>query len=182
MASLGPGILGLWACALGGFAQNNALPRFEDYPVTKIFHGKPAAPILATAEERRYRTRIRVGVGLGDFTNYGMLPPKVNFAGRYFVVAWGCGSPCLMMAIVDAITGKIYKLPMSDGHSVPTLNGVPFPRIEFQVNSKLMIMTPVSGIDGAPLAIYYFLWENNKWTLIRKIPCGPKGSATACEK
>ena len=28
-----------------------------------------------------------------------------NFAGHYFVVNWGCGSGCLMLVIVDAMTG-----------------------------------------------------------------------------
>ena len=42
-------------------AQNAGSPRFEDYPVVEIFKGIPAAPILATAEQRMYRTRIRNG-------------------------------------------------------------------------------------------------------------------------
>ena len=46
-------------------AQNAGTPRFEDYPVSKIFSGTPATPILSTPETRRYQTRIRNGVSTG---------------------------------------------------------------------------------------------------------------------
>lgn len=39
------------------------------------------------------------------------------------VVQWGCGSPCLMMAMVDAETGDVYSLPlaMNDKSGSPSL-------------------------------------------------------------
>ena len=76
-----------------------AQPKFEDYPVIEVFRGTPAAPILATAEQRMYRTRIRNGVAAGA---------GPNFAGHYFVISWGCGSNCAMMAMVDARTGEVH--------------------------------------------------------------------------
>jgi hypothetical protein len=70
-------------------------PRFEEYPVTDIFHGIPAAPKLTTPMERLYRTRIREGVtkGIGVMKE-GIEQAGPNFAGHYIVVTWGCGSPC----------------------------------------------------------------------------------------
>ena len=35
-------------------AQQSGTLRFEDYPVTEVFTGTPAAPILTTQEQRRY--------------------------------------------------------------------------------------------------------------------------------
>ena len=61
------------------------LPRFEDYPVTDVFRGTPAQPVLADAEQREFRTRIREGVNKG----YGVWEgtagkdrPGPNFAGH----------------------------------------------------------------------------------------------------
>lgn len=172
--------------SLTAFAQVGAIPRFEEYPVTKVFQGTPAPPILVTPEERLYRTRIRNGVrdGEGVWRENGVEGiPRPNFAGHYIVVTWECGSPCNEMAIVDAVTGKVYKPPMSETHLLPLLDGAPcFPGVEFHLDSKLMIMTPTPNMARVPIYIHYFLWENNKWTLIRRIPCGPKGTPTACEK
>src|SRR5437868_2812690 len=93
-------------------------PRFEDYPVKAIFKGQPANPVLSTPEQRLYRTRIREGaakgrgVGKGSW-KYAEDTPGPNFAGHYVVIRWGCGADCLMMAVVDAETGKVYAPPMS---------------------------------------------------------------------
>jgi hypothetical protein len=43
-------------------ATSAQLPRFEDYPVTDILKGTPAAPIFATAEQGRFRGLINDGV------------------------------------------------------------------------------------------------------------------------
>jgi hypothetical protein len=40
-----------------------------------------------------------------------------NFGGHYFVVNWGCGTGCLMMVVVDAITGHVYPPPLSIGNA-----------------------------------------------------------------
>ena len=71
-------------------AQKADTPRFEDYPVTEMFTGMPAAPILATPEQRMYRTRIRNGVLKGEGVvadSESLKPltkPGTNFAGLRF--------------------------------------------------------------------------------------------------
>ena len=98
-------------------AQKTETPRFEDYMVTEMFTGTPAPPILATPEQRMYRTRIRNGVSTGADVWIGSYKNPIkgkgpNFAGHYFVIRWGCGSQCVMMAVVDAATGIVYKPPL----------------------------------------------------------------------
>jgi len=61
-------------------------PTFSEYYVGKFYRGKNAAPKL-TDSWRLFRTRIR------EASNK---PP--NFAGRYRVVEWGCGSDCVRIA------------------------------------------------------------------------------------
>jgi hypothetical protein len=103
-------------------ATSAQLPRFEDYPVTDVFKGTPAAPIFATAEQGRFRGLISDGVthGIGVLRE-GKEQPGPNFAGRYIAITWSCGSPCGRMAIVDAATGNIYNAPLSEGFLLPSL-------------------------------------------------------------
>jgi len=64
-----------------------------------------------------------------------------NFAGHYFVIRWGCGSECLMMAIVDARTGKVYDPPFTGAGSelyVP-MDPLSDREIDFQRDSSLMV-------------------------------------------
>jgi hypothetical protein len=39
--------------------------------------------------------------------------PGPNFAGHRIVIAWGCGSGCIEMAMSDAEPGTVYSLPVS---------------------------------------------------------------------
>jgi hypothetical protein len=149
------------------------LPRFEDYPASKIFQGEPATPLFATSEQRLYRTRIREGTafGIGAESDGNVLPGPVNFAGHYIIITFGCGSPCTLMAIVDALTGKIYNSPMASDLQMSTLGGGPWlPAVEYRQNSKLMIMRPCPALAPGPVYTHYFVWEGNRWSLVRKVP------------
>lgn len=98
--------------------------------------------------------------------------PGPNFAGHYIIMEFGWGSPCILMAMVDAKTGQIYNSPMADGLQMSWLDGGPWlSGLEFRVDSNLMIMRPCANDD----AVYdhYFLWQNNRWKLIRKIKQAP---------
>src|ERR1700722_13939823 len=88
----------LWLCGASVLAQNAGTPRFEDYPVTELFTGTPATPILSTPKQRMYRTRIRNGVlkGEGVFGDGRTERPRPNFAGHYIVVEVMCGAPCTL--------------------------------------------------------------------------------------
>jgi hypothetical protein len=84
--------------ALGG--QPSALPSFDQFRVTQVFSGKPANPVLRTADDRMFRTKIRDGAKDGP-----------NFAGHYTIAAWGCGAGCVQMALIDAVDGQVYRAP-----------------------------------------------------------------------
>jgi hypothetical protein len=156
--------------SLAAFPQ----PRFADYPATGIFQGTPAPPILTTPEQLNYRTRIRNGVAKGEgvWTGTGRnpVPHKTpNFAGHYFVIRWGCGSNCLMMAVVDAKTGKVHGSPMP-GHGTgfflnmdPTVDV----DIDFHPDSRLMILR--NGCLGArsKCGVYYVHFTDGQFHLIK---------------
>lgn len=158
------------------------LPRFEDYPVREVFTRTPHPPILATPQQRMFRTRIREGVenGWGVWIN-GQLAkeqnrPGPNFAGHYIVIVWGCGSGCIEMAMSDAATGVVYDPPVSEGGlALPMLvlpNSVARAAdVEWRRDSRLMIVraTPHANLQDAVSYTFYFLWQGEHWTLLRRV-------------
>ena len=166
-------------------AQTNSkrLPRFEDYPVTEIFDRTPHPPILITREQHRFRTRIREGVdkGWGVWINGEWSKeqnrPGPNFAGQYIVIVWGCGAPCLMMAICDLGTGAVYSPPLSatGGLDLPLLvlpnSAGRDADIEYRRDSQLLIIkaTPHWYRRDAESYTFYFLWQGDQWKLLRRV-------------
>jgi hypothetical protein len=167
--------LTLMAQAVSPSKKTDGVPAFRDYPATEIFNGVPAEPILASAQQRRFRTRIREGVskGSGVWSGSWKNPIKIsgpNFAGHYYVIRWGCGSNCLMMAVVDAQTGKVYDPPLSGTGEelyVPMdlLGDV---EIDFQRDSSLMVLRNACREARRECGVYYFNWQNDHFALIRR--------------
>ncbi len=165
-------------------AQNHTerLPRFEDYPVKEVFNRIPHLPILVTPEQRLFRTRIREGVekGWGVWINGAWGEernlPGPNFAGHYIVIVWGCGTACIRMAVSNAETGAVYDPPVSyKGFALPMLV---FPNsvgraadVEFRKDSRLMIVraTPHADRRSASPFAFYSLWQDEHWTLLRRV-------------
>jgi hypothetical protein len=168
-------------------AQDNVVevPRFDDHLVPESFAGTPASPIFATPEQRRYRTRIRNGVLMGSDAWIGSSrnfekSNRPNFAGHYFIIRWGCGSQCVMMATVDAKTGIIYGPPLAGEGSelyVP-LDNLSKMEVDFRPNSSLVILRNACRDFKNRLSCgrYYFNWTENQFSLIKFIADDPLSS------
>lgn len=76
--------------------------QYTEFPSGTVYTRHPAAAIIDTRKDHRFRTRIREAA-----------KEKVNFASHYTLTTWGCGTGCEMGAAVDAITGKVVWLPMT---------------------------------------------------------------------
>ena len=164
------------------------IPRFEDYSTVDIFKGAPASPILSKREERRYRTVIRQGVSKGWGLEDGRTGAEwvgigPNFAGRYFIITWGCGAPCLMAAIVDAKNGRVFPPPFHDETRYGYFQ-VPweFPEkaLDFRRDSRLLIAnicesTTESRYRGRvayqsqKCGAHYFVMGENGLTLVYRV-------------
>jgi hypothetical protein len=72
------------------------MPRFEEFP-SEPTPNRTVPPKLTSKRDRLFRTTIRATVEKG-----------ANFAGRYAVAGWGCGTGCNEFVIVDVQTGTIY--------------------------------------------------------------------------
>jgi hypothetical protein len=119
-------------------------PRFEDYPAT-VAHGlTPAAVDLAShATARRFRTMLTRGAAEGP-----------NFAGRYTVVTWGCGTMCQQLMVVDAQSGRVFDgLEASLG-------------FEYRLESRLLVVNPAEAVRENPCptcTTRYHLWEDERF-------------------
>lgn len=158
----------LLLCAAAAMAQTG-VPKFADYSATETFSGKPVPPVLKRPEDVYYRTMIRTEAGKG-----------VNFAGRYTVAIWGCGSSCVMGALVDEKTGEVFKLPFStlaaspgtfgDGSSAFE-NG--FEMVAFKKESRLLIARGCENEDTNRCSASYYEWAGTQFKLIKKFGFTP---------
>jgi hypothetical protein len=148
-------------------------PDFADFKVAAEFHGPPAEPIFATAEQKRYRTRIRRGVREGAWIGNGDSATRTtgpNFAGHLYVIRWGCGSDCLMMAVVDAENGKIYGSPLRgrDTELFVNMDIMSDRNIDIRPDSSLMILRNACRIERRECGVYYFNWTASGFRLITR--------------
>jgi len=146
------------------------IPRFEDYPVKDIFVGALAALQIPEAIRKWDADRMR------ESYSYEEGP---NFSGRFVVINWTCGSPCKTMAIVDAKDGNVFFPPITDegllarSYYLPNLTYPgdvgQNPEIQFRLDSRLLVIKCNDGAEERPYT-FYFLWDNDRWTLLRKVP------------
>ena len=106
-------------------------PTFTDLPAPQIFSGKPAPPRVTEGRAHTYRTRLREGAASGP-----------NFADRYTVVIWGCGSGCIEFAITDAKSGAVFFpsfLPVESvsGGGEAGKENIVHRKVEFRRDSRL---------------------------------------------
>lgn len=79
------------------------LPSFDDYPVSELFAGSPAAVDLASHPEAgEFRTALTRDAEAGA--------QQARFAGHYRIVTIGCGASCRTLWAVDLRNGEVRKL------------------------------------------------------------------------
>ncbi|MGH9967421.1 MAG: hypothetical protein ACREBG_06260 [Pyrinomonadaceae bacterium] len=141
----------------GAFAQEKNLPRFEGYPAQEKFMGKPAPAIISHPRARLFRTMIRT-----------QARNEPNFAGRYTLATWGCGSGCQGFAMIDAQTGRVYFNPKA--LNVGTVPYQDEDSLQFRTDSRLLVVSGyVDGFRGYQSeAKFYYEWKNDRFRLIRK--------------
>ncbi len=106
--------------------------------------------------------------------------PGPNFAGHYFVIRWGCGSQCVLMAIVDAKTGIVYDPPLSgdrdhDQELYLPLDNLGEAEVDIRPGSSLMVLREACTDfkDRSHCGLYYFNWKNNHFDLLKFVYVDP---------
>jgi hypothetical protein len=115
-----------------------------------------------------FRTVLREGVREG-----------ANFAGHYALVSFGCGTACMISAIVDVRNGRVFFPRALDGWNTRTGEdwGVSSHEDIFQVraNSRLLCAAGYPDATGqrenrpGTGGIYYYAWTNDRLRLVRFI-------------
>lgn len=153
---------------LNAVAQDGATPDFKDY-AEPVFKGRAAALKLATPAARGYRTRLREGARRA-----------VNFAGRYKLHTWSCGTGCLQTAFIDAKTGEVFFPEALNGFIIclyqPEAVNDLEEALQFQKGSRLIVMSgyPVSerGKEAPRKGLYYYEWTGRELKLLKFVEKG----------
>jgi hypothetical protein len=95
--------------------------------------------------QRMFRTVLRNGARKGP-----------DFAGHYTVVEWGCGSNCVVFAVVDALSGKVY-----DRDLPPTSGGYPCGLL-FNPDSNLFVVGE-SATPSGDCEDHLYSWEGSRF-------------------
>ncbi len=128
------------------------------------YKGRAAALKLTTPTARNYRTRLREGARRA-----------VNFAGRYKLHTWSCGTGCLQTAFIDAKTGDVFFPEELNGFIACYYGSQPVNDLEealqFQKGSRLIVMSgyPYSerGKDEPKKGLYYYEWTGTELKLVK---------------
>lgn len=132
------------------------VPQFKDFAVTEIYSGE-SAPLILSEEDRRFRTRLKEAAR-----------KKPNFAGHYILTTWGCGSGCLLGAVIDAKTGKVYQWDFSIccWDSIADDN---FKPIEFRLNSSLIVFSGARNEKEGDTGAHFYNLENGRFVHLQSI-------------
>ncbi|HET7025543.1 MAG TPA: hypothetical protein VFI39_10105 [Gemmatimonadales bacterium] len=145
-----PGVANAWAntVALTPWAEAHGAPTLQQFPVAEVYRGRPApVDFRPVPRAREYRTVLEEGAAAGP-----------NFAGRYTVVVWGCGSPCVQFAILDAPTGHILLYQPDSTYIRPPMYGLRS-RLLVDDPTGFMMADSLGRLDGT---VTYYEWTGSR--------------------
>jgi hypothetical protein len=105
---------------------------FAAYLAAATYEGRHAPPDLSKPQNYNFRTRIRAASR-----------EEPNFAGRWVLASWGCGTGCSDGRLVNVATGAVLPLPdavITEPLPEPTMDVFVYKR-----DSRLLV---VNGHDG----------------------------------
>jgi len=158
----------LWIAAVlslagSGVAHAQSTQSLFDQHKTSIRVSFPSNPIRFDKESIQYRTRLRQAYSA-----------RVNFAGQYVVVVWGCGTGCLAGGVVDRVSGRAHLLPWSvqtccydEEKEITRPDG--FRLIQVKADSRVIILNGILNEDG-PAGRHVFTFDGVYFKPIRMIP------------
>ena len=159
-------VVGVAAFASFAAAQREKTPSFSAYPAKVERKTANGIDFRNSPGASTFRTRLREA-----------LRGQVNFAGRYILTGWGCGTGCSYGAIIDARTGRVYFPDELVGVAVWYGSGADvFPdTYTYRKNSRLLIIkgTPGPMEDGDSehkQGTYYYDWRAKRLRLIKFVP------------
>jgi hypothetical protein len=141
----------------GSAAAQNRIPQFRDYSVSEAYIGK-TAPLALARDDRMFKTRLA----------WAAKNQRPNFAGHYILTSWGCGTTCLMGAIIDAKTGKVYWWNFSICCWSSDVDDQ-FQPIEFRLNSRLIVFSGARNEKDGDVGAHFYKFENGRFVHVRSV-------------
>jgi hypothetical protein len=90
-----------------GLGDDFPLPSTDEllaqYPVAEVFPGK-SAPVKFAHNSDAWHIRTAIRNAVKDATG-------PTFAGHMIIAEWGCGSPCMQLAVIDMRNGNVQFVP-----------------------------------------------------------------------
>ena len=143
-------------------------PRFEAY-AAKPYTGTNAVPdVDSDPRSRRYRTQLR---------NWAREKP--NFAGHYILATWGCGTGCTELAVIDAVTGKVFHPPEARTNHIEDVDAdalvdiedgerrADFGAMRYRVDSRLLVVFGALNGRAEDEGISWLVWEDERLRRVR---------------
>jgi len=103
---------------------------FEQYPVSQVYSG-PLHAIDWQSDSRALEFKTTI--------SNQVIQNGINFAGKYSVATWGCGSGCQESTIIDLQTGKISAFGIQSDLDV-----------SYKKDSRLFIVNPPENFPSNP--------------------------------
>lgn len=93
---------------------------------------------------------------------------KTELGGHYILTAWGCGAECLMGAVIDANSGKVYWLP----HTICCWGAEVddrFRPIEYRLDSRLIVFSGLRDEKEGDDGTHFYEFDNGKFIKLASI-------------
>jgi hypothetical protein len=136
-----------------GLGANAAMPAptFEQYRVP-VFSGTSASVRLGShPQAQTFRTVLREAARKGP-----------NFAGHFTVATWGCGTNCIVVAIIDARNGRVFFPFNREAVSTPREMDAAVPTFRYRADSRLFIVA--GGVPShGEFGVARLLWNGSKF-------------------
>ena len=144
-------------------------PTYSKYTVKTEKVTAKEVNLKSHKEARMYRTNLKAALANSD----------VNFAGKYILTNWGCGSGCTQGAIINAHTGNAFFPLELQGVLAGGIELGNHDMLEYKKNSNLLIIYGYAGGGFNPetetqQGIYYYLWTGTKFKLLKFTKKAPK--------
>jgi hypothetical protein len=145
-------VLGILAIGVGWAA---GIPTFDEFDTAEAFNGPAAFPQIRSLAQKKFEAQIR---------RQSTLP--ANFAGHYKIAAWGCGSSCVSIAVINLKTGEVHDGPFSTlGYgSAYTCEGG-FEELEYKASSRMLVARGCP--EDRNCGTCYFEWNGNRFERLR---------------
>ncbi|HQZ26066.1 MAG TPA: hypothetical protein PLD18_12270 [Flavobacterium sp.] len=154
----------LLCIAFSAICMAQKLPNYSQFPAKVEKKTAKKVNLASHPEAKMYRTNLRNALANSE----------VNFAGKYILTYWGCGTGCRQGALIDAQTGNVFFPVELQGVSAGGIELGNHEMMEYKKNSNLLIIYGYAGSgfeseNNNQHGIYCYQWKGKAFKLVKFI-------------